>query len=417
MIGNELNPRLGNQFNRSGQPGKTEAPADAFRRLKAKGDAIRVGGDAAAEKEDKTPALAMPKDILELGRRGPFSKAPRLTPPKTAAKEESSAGVELSPEERRRKELKDILDKINAEEAEKRPPAAVKPESDQAEAKAEKWSGLPAGLSEFLNDMPLFDEFKASLADAFRSMDKANLGSISAQYELNVTSMRYISDAAGGFEYKESSFNLKLDFNYLKAAAGASGNGRAMADRIGQAGDFASLVEVLQSAVPDRAGQAGQTGKAAPAPDDFLAKMKDYFSPEKTAERIVDFAAAFFPSSRSFKANGDTEEARGEFAETMRQAIQKGFDQALGVLGKTPKAVRDDIDRTRELTFKGIDDFVKNGLNRQKGEDGLYAALEQWNLSISASYSEKTVSARGEFPYGAKFSAPFNQAPALDQQV
>jgi hypothetical protein len=239
------------------------------------------------------------------------------------------------------------------------------------------------GLSGFLNDMPLFDEFKTGLMDAFKLMDKGGLGSVSAQYELNYSSMRYIANAAGGYEYKETSLNFKLDLSYVKASAG-NGGGRALADLIGQSTDFASLIETLKGAA---------SGQPTATPKDFLAQMEDYFSPEKTAGRIVDFATAFFPKSAAFKAGNDTEEARSEFAETMRAAIQKGFDQAMGVLGKVPKEVQDGIDKTHELTFKGLDDFVKNGLSKEKEEEGLYASLERWNLSISLSYSEKTVSA------------------------
>jgi hypothetical protein len=77
----------------------------------------------------------------------------------------------------------------------------------------------------------------------------------------------------------------------------------------------------------------------------------------------------------------------------MRDAIQKGFDQAMGVLGKVPEKVQKDIDKTHELTFKGIDDFVKDGLNKQKQDEGLYASLEQWNLSFSLNYGETAVRA------------------------
>ena len=78
--------------------------------------------------------------------------------------------------------------------------------------------------------------------------------------------------------------------------------------------------------------------------------------------------------------------------------------------------MQDGIDKTHELTFKGIDDFVKNGLNRQKEADEIYTSLEQWSLSLSASYSEKTVSVRSGAPYGDNYAALPSQ-PALDQRA
>lgn len=285
-----------------------------------------------------------------------------------AEKDSASSNANLSPEERRRKEVQEILDQINAQEpkATTADPAKNAQETtaaanNQAATEIDEY-GFPA----FLNDLPLFNQFKTDLVNAFKGLDSATAGSISAQYELNYSAVEMIANDAGGFDVKETNFSFKLDLNYVKAAAG-KGKNASLADLFG-------------------------TEKTNPSPTDFIDKMKDYFSPENTADRIVDFATSFFPNSAQFKSKGNTEEARGEFADIMRKAVQKGFDQAMGKLGKVPQNVQDGIDKTHDLTFKGIDDFVKHGMNRGKDGKGdeFFDILKAFSMSMETTYSQKT---------------------------
>ena len=57
------------------------------------------------------------------------------------------------------------------------------------------------------------------------------------------------------------------------------------------------------------------------APDGDIA-VPDYYSPEKTAGRIVNFALSFY-------TGGD----RTEFAEMVKDAVIKGFQEAGAALG------------------------------------------------------------------------------------
>ena len=388
MINNDVSNHLSRYFaNRAGQNDAGGA-AEMYKKIKARHDAIHGRGESAekaaeAQDADKTAKGAEANAAAAADAKGKN---------KGKAKTESD---NLSPEERRQKELKAILDKINAEDEARYGKTTKTDETKTNEAKKAAESGVinpeseeakkDPGFLSFLNDMPLFNEFKAGLMDAFKRLDSATAGSISAQYELNYTTMQYVANEAGGFDYKETSFNIKLDLSYVKAAGGKGGT-EDIQKLLGSATDFSSLINALGS------GQKAQA--AAPNPNDAMANLKDYFSPEKTADRIVDFATAFFPNSDAFKAKGDTEEARSEFADVMRKAIQKGFDQAMGTLGKVPQSVQNDIDKTHELTFKGIDDFVKNGMNRKKEQDGVYSALEELFFSAQVSYTERTVSVR-----------------------
>lgn len=373
MINNDIANHLNRYFNNNSASASGNGLAgDVYKKLKARHDTIHGRTDAADDA-------------------------------KQGANTATTPDASLSAEERRQKELQAILDKINAEDAAVAPAPANAADSNAAQS-GDNFLG-------FLNDLPLFNEFKAGLVDAFTRLDSASSGSISAQYELNYTAMQYVADAAGNFSYKETSVSIKLDLNYVKAAAGDGAKGKSLAELLGGAQDMSQLVDIL--------GGSGKSQKtSSTSPTDFMAGLKDYFSPEKTAGRIVDFCTAFFPASDAFKAGGDTEEARGKFAEMMRAAVQKGFDQAMGTLGKVPQKVRDDIDKTHELTFKGIDDFVTYGMDRNKQNEGVYSALEQLAFSFQYSYSEKTVSA-GSGSYtqaGASKDAGATQA-ALDTQA
>lgn len=374
-ITNDLSSQLSRYYQKRNN---TETPAagaeDIFKKLKTRQQSI-----AAAKPADQTPA-AETEDSANIS---------------------AESQADANPIERRKKELQAIINRLNAEEAQKN---AAKNGTTDANGMLTVNSADAADLSNyastmgFINDMPLFDEFKSGLIDAFKLMDSGTQGIVNAQYELNYSSMQYIMDANGSASYKETNFSVKLDLNYIKAAAGGS-TGAQIADAIEQSTDFASMLQNLQ-----KVGQANQPGSGKGIDVEALSNsMQDYFSPKNTANRILDFATSFFELSDAYKKNGDTEAARNEFAEMMKDAVQKGFDQALGSLGKLDQKTQDSIDETHDLIWKGFDDFIKNGLNKDKKEQGIYSALEQFSLNFQMSYSEKTVAYN---PSGMTYSEP-----------
>ncbi len=346
---------------------------------------------------------------------------------------------ELSAEEKRQAALKKIMAQLDAEEAQRYPRRHAENKAAKAAENTTASSGVSSasfddakkddGVGNLLNDLPLFNEFKTSLMDAFKNMDSTTRGSISAQYELNYSAMQYIAAEGGGYSYQETNFSIKLDLNYVKAAAGGM-SGQEMADKLGEATDFESFVKTLQgfsqgnqtqgAAAGDGSGKTSEqsassdnaflsaymnkdgkpmsareimnaafkTNSTDAAAKDLLKSFEDYWSPEATAGRIVDFATAFFPNSDSFKNGGDTEESRREFAEKMRSAIQKGFDQAMGKMGTVPDKTQEGIDKTHELAMKGLDDFIANGMKPEK--EDTYEALNEFTMSFEMTYSQKT---------------------------
>lgn len=74
--------------------------------------------------------------------------------------------------------------------------------------------------------------------------------------------------------------------------------------------------------------------------------LPEYWNAENTSQRIVDFATSFY---------GLTESAGQDFYELMVGAIEEGFSQARGLLGKLPGAVDNLVTETHELTLQKLE--------------------------------------------------------------
>ena len=85
------------------------------------------------------------------------------------------------------------------------------------------------------------------------------------------------------------------------------------------------------------------------------------FSPEATANRILEFSTSLFDG---FMANHAGDEdggpGLGGFKDLIKGAVKEGFTQAKGILsgiGEIPGGVSDDIEETFNLVMSGIDAF------------------------------------------------------------
>lgn len=169
-----------------------------------------------------------------------------------------------------------------------------------------------------------------------------------AQFEVNFQSIRSIS-GPNSSAYEQINFSFSASFDFLQAASGQ------------------------ESIKTDEMN-----------PEDLIEKMQELFSPENTAQRILDFALA------QYAPQGEGGEAdRQEFADFIGGAIQKGFDEAQSILGKLEDSIQEGIDKTHDLVFDGLDNFVKNGVSEDHAErsQSIREYAEQFNLSVQLEYS------------------------------
>ncbi|MCJ8318042.1 MAG: DUF5610 domain-containing protein [Colwellia sp.] len=100
------------------------------------------------------------------------------------------------------------------------------------------------------------------------------------------------------------------------------------------------------------------------------------FSPEATAQRIVQGSAAFYEAFKQQNSELDDEESLNEFINVISSGIDKGFEEAKGILGSL-SVLEGDIESNIDLTYG----FVQQGLVNFK-EQFLASLAESDNSKI-----------------------------------
>jgi len=117
-------------------------------------------------------------------------------------------------------------------------------------------------------------------------------------------------------------------------------------------------------------------GMTGTEPDESLSQLPenasaqqilDYVSPENTAKRIDTFTTGFFSAYLDNHTDTSKDDNVNNFVSMMNDAIQKGFDQAEGILGSFDKLgeIGENIKKTFELVQKGMEDFRQRNLSEQ----------------------------------------------------
>ena len=201
--------------------------------------------------------------------------------------------------------------------------------------------------------------------------------SFSASFEISYSSMVAVA-GENGMSMQETSFSLSASFEFM--AMGQFGEDfdpfKSFNDSLSGLGDLFGF------------GNTKDTDETEESQsNDPLANLRDYFSPEKTADRILDFSLGFFGNSQQYKEGGNTEESRQSFADIIGAAIQKGFDQALGTLGKLPEKTQEEVDETHTRVFDGLDNFIKTG---SKDDEDKYTGIQAYSSVFEMNYSSVT---------------------------
>jgi hypothetical protein len=126
---------------------------------------------------------------------------------------------------------------------------------------------------------------------------------------------------------------------------------------------------------PNTAGSATDGGTTtAQTAQDGLTKLRDYFSPENTAQRILEIAIGFFPLRESAPKETDTEATRQAFSEFIGGAIDQGFRQARQHLWDLPGDIQNGLDQTHSLIMDGLSRFVQGDIAPESTDVGAILA-------------------------------------------
>lgn len=304
-------------------------------------------------------------------------------------------------EPKKAKTLADIVE-LSGKKLAKKAEAGEAAQTEEGSEEQAATGGVKSILDQFKDEMNKNLLSSLGLDDISKMPAGTKIGAmgVSAQFEVNYQAMMAVMGADGSMTMQSVNFSMSASFEYMGISAGMGSN-------------FNPFSQFLNGGV-----NGTKEGEQTNANDPFAA-LRDLFSPEKTAQRILDFSLGFFGNSSMFREGGDTEESRGSFADYIGKAIQKGFDEALGVLGKLPEQTSKEIDKTHELVFDGLDNFKKNGYDSSKS--GLYSSIQAYQSTVAMNYSSTSISYSAEEvsqmfgrnnPYQQALQAPAQEAQA-----
>jgi hypothetical protein len=130
-------------------------------------------------------------------------------------------------------------------------------------------------------------------------------------------------------------------------------------------GEFAG--RVLQDSMADKLNAAFAAAGMDTTVDSLQQSATD-FSPQATAQRIVNFSTSFFGSFQQNHADEAGQSQASNFAAMIKGAIEEGFASAQDILvglGEIAPDIQAGIDETFELTMQGINSFVEQKLQEQ----------------------------------------------------
>ena len=130
-------------------------------------------------------------------------------------------------------------------------------------------------------------------------------------------------------------------------------------------GEFAR--RVLQNSMADQLNAAFAAAGMDTKVDSLLQSGTN-FSPQATAQRIVNFSTSFFGSFKQNHADEAGQSQASDFAAMIKGAIEEGFASAQDILfglGEISPDIQAGINETFELTMQGINSFLEQQAQEQ----------------------------------------------------
>ncbi|MCF6299261.1 MAG: DUF5610 domain-containing protein [Thiomicrorhabdus sp.] len=123
---------------------------------------------------------------------------------------------------------------------------------------------------------------------------------------------------------------------------------------------FQASIEKLNEILSAEFGLA--EGATAPISEETLQQQggMEYWTPENTAQRIVDGSTAFFAAFQSANPDLEGEALMDRFIEVVGGGVTQGFEEAKGLLGDMKVlegSIADNIDKTYTLVQEGFQNF------------------------------------------------------------
>lgn len=125
------------------------------------------------------------------------------------------------------------------------------------------------------------------------------------------------------------------------------------------------VVDQMMRVFPDDPELREKLGLPEDIEEYSMERLNDYFGPRQTAQRIIDFTTGFLGA---YKLNHEGEQAAEQirdFTSLISEGIQKGFEEAIGILGDLDELgeIGENIKKTYDLVMEGLDEFRKEQLN------------------------------------------------------
>lgn len=177
----------------------------------------------------------------------------------------------------------------------------------------------------------------------------ASLGTTSNSYSLESLLVQYQSSDGDSVTLSSQS----LQSQQAQLSAGGSNSSADWKQIVGYLKQqFESLKDEIRQDFFKNNGLGANSAQTASQTSsaDGIPGLPDYWSSENTSQRIVDFATSFLSA---FKGSGS------DFLSMIKDAIEKGFSEALGTTGKLPDAVSKLVSNTHDLVMQKLDAWAK----------------------------------------------------------
>lgn len=113
--------------------------------------------------------------------------------------------------------------------------------------------------------------------------------------------------------------------------------------------------------------------------DTILRHLGAFLSPPMVAERVVDFSASLYTPSGSYDAGADSERSRQGYSDGILNLTNHTYEQTKAVADGFGVSEGATVALTRDLTKRGLGDFVRNGPDTLKAAPGgMYERLREY---------------------------------------